>query len=294
MGSVDKRSKRMRTSRDVIDRFFHDATFDTEQVSVGYLDRCAGGLVERPLSAFFHGDISSVGPDVLAIPQHRIHYFAYEGERVWDKTSGLDRIFGSTGAKRLLADELLERPAPEVAEAVPHEAVPLEVVPSPETTTAAAWATSASSRNAESAARPNAFFCVPVHDPAVLRTAAEVQAALAASEPRVDLRARGALTPLSSLHITLGTCRIESEHERRVAVAIAAESAQRLHELVTDPLRLSGVRGFRDRVLCCASRSPTRRRRAARSRSRSRRCATSCSRWEATPTWRSSCGGFEY
>ena len=245
-------SKRMRTSRDVIDRFFHDATFDTEQVSVGYLDRCAGGLVERPLSAFFLGDISSVGPDVLAIPQHRIHYFAYEGERVWDKTSGLDRIFGSTGAKRLLADELLERPAPEVAEAVPQEAVPLEVVPSPEIT----WATSASSRNAESAARPNAFFCVPVHDPAVLRTAAEVQAALAASEPRVDLRVRGALTPLSSLHITLGTCRIESEHERRVAVAIAAESAQRLHELVTEPLRLSGVRGFRDRVLYGAVAAP--------------------------------------
>ena len=65
MGTVDKRSKRMRTSRDVIDRFFHDATFDTEQVSVGYLDRCAGGLVERPLSAFFHGDICTVGPDVL-------------------------------------------------------------------------------------------------------------------------------------------------------------------------------------------------------------------------------------
>ena len=115
---------------------------------------------------------------------------------------------------------------------------------------------SASSRNAESVARPNAFFCVPVHDPAVLRTAAEVQAALAASEPRVDLRARGALTPLSSLHITLGTCRIDSEAERRAAVAIAADCAQRLHELVTDPLRLSGVRGFRDRVLYGAVAAP--------------------------------------
>ena len=147
----------MRTSRDVIDRFFHDATFDTEQVSVGYLDRCAGGLVERPLSAFFHGDICTVGPDVLAIPQHRIHYFAYEGQRVWDKTSGLDRIFGSTGAKRLLADELLERPAPEVADAAPPKDAPLEDAPSPETTAATAWATSASSRNAESAARPRLF-----------------------------------------------------------------------------------------------------------------------------------------
>ena len=155
MGSVEKRSKRMRTSRDVIDRFFHDATFDTEQVSVGYLDRCAGGLVERPLSAFFLGDISSVGPDVLAIPQHRIHYFAYEGERVWDKTTGLDRIFGSTGAKRLLADELLERPAPEVADAAPPEDAPLEDVPSPETTAAAAWTSIAIARPAGGPATPS-------------------------------------------------------------------------------------------------------------------------------------------
>lgn len=33
----------------------------------------------------------------LALPRHRIQYFSYKGQRVWDRDSRTDRVFGSTG-----------------------------------------------------------------------------------------------------------------------------------------------------------------------------------------------------
>ena len=46
------------------------------------------------------GDLASValGTDenVLAIPQHRIHYFKYKDTKIWDRDSRLDLVFGST------------------------------------------------------------------------------------------------------------------------------------------------------------------------------------------------------
>ena len=88
----------MRTAQDVIRRCFWDAGLNSELVRVGYLDRLAGGVIEKPLRAFEWVDISTVGgPDVLAIPQHRIQYIAYADEGVvWDKAKRLDRIFGTT------------------------------------------------------------------------------------------------------------------------------------------------------------------------------------------------------
>lgn len=33
----------------------------------------------------------------MAIPRHRIQYFSYKGQRVWDRDSRTDHVFGSTG-----------------------------------------------------------------------------------------------------------------------------------------------------------------------------------------------------
>lgn len=33
----------------------------------------------------------------MAIPRHRIQYFSYKGQCVWDKDSRTDHVFGSTG-----------------------------------------------------------------------------------------------------------------------------------------------------------------------------------------------------
>ena len=36
--------------------------------------------------------------NILAIPQHRIHYFKYRNEKIWDRDSRIDLVFGSTQA----------------------------------------------------------------------------------------------------------------------------------------------------------------------------------------------------
>ena len=93
-----KKKPSMRTAADVISRILNDPAWLSTEAVVGYLDRVAGGILERALDDFFHGDISSVGgPDVLAIPQHRIEHINYRGEKVWEKSTRLDRVFGSTG-----------------------------------------------------------------------------------------------------------------------------------------------------------------------------------------------------
>ena len=40
----------------------------------------------------------AIGTDenVLAIPQHRIHYFKYRNTKIWDRDSRKDFVFGST------------------------------------------------------------------------------------------------------------------------------------------------------------------------------------------------------
>ena len=58
---------------------------------------------EEGFDRFSHwGDLSSVaiGTDenILAIPQHRIHYFKYRDEKIWDRDSRVDQVFGSTQA----------------------------------------------------------------------------------------------------------------------------------------------------------------------------------------------------
>ena len=56
---------------------------------------------EEPFDRFSHwGNLSSVAvgteENILAIPQHRIHYFKYRDTKIWDRGSRLDLVFGST------------------------------------------------------------------------------------------------------------------------------------------------------------------------------------------------------
>ena len=104
--------------------------------------------------------------------------------------------------------------------------------------------------------RPNAFFCVSLHSPSVLRAVADAQAAIVAADPRLGAVATSttgapALTPLSALHVTLGTARIQTSCERSAAAEVAEEAAAALQRLVPpgDALRLRGIQAFRDRVL---------------------------------------------
>lgn len=88
----------MRTVDDVISRILWDTPVEAEHFVVGYVDRFLG-VLERPFSEF-NWDTDPCDCDYtseLALPRHRIQYFVFRGQRVWDRSSRTDRVFGSTG-----------------------------------------------------------------------------------------------------------------------------------------------------------------------------------------------------
>ncbi|MBN3277956.1 LENG9 protein, partial [Polyodon spathula] len=109
-GPREKASKkpRMKTAEDVIARILWDPQLRAEEFSVGYLDRFVG-VLERPFSEFCWEDLASVDQyETLAVPQHRIQYFKYQDQIVWDKNQRKDLVFGSTGEGRSIGDVMRE------------------------------------------------------------------------------------------------------------------------------------------------------------------------------------------
>ncbi|GAA6093143.1 leukocyte receptor cluster member 9 isoform X1 [Tachysurus ichikawai] len=93
-----QKRQRMRTADDVISRILWDNSVDPADFIVGHLDRFLG-VLERPFSDF-SWDTQVCDCDYseeMAIPRHRIQYFSYKGQRLWDRDSRTDHVFGSTG-----------------------------------------------------------------------------------------------------------------------------------------------------------------------------------------------------
>ena len=109
--SEQEQSKKssMKTAEDVISRIEWDTRLDSRCFRVGYDDRFLG-LQEKPFSDFdFKVDLSTVSDRhsvILAIPKHRIRYFKYNNEIVWDKETRTDLMFGSTGNQETINDVL--------------------------------------------------------------------------------------------------------------------------------------------------------------------------------------------
>jgi uncharacterized protein (UPF0248 family) len=105
-----KRSS-MKTAEDVISRVEWDDLLDKRLFRVGYVDRFLG-IQEKSFDDFdFKVDLSTVSDrhsSILAIPKHRIQYFKYNNEIIWDKETRTDLMFGSTGNKQTIYD-VIER-----------------------------------------------------------------------------------------------------------------------------------------------------------------------------------------
>lgn len=99
----------MRTADDVIKRVSHDANVDKRRVKVSYIDRFAG-LIEKPFESFDFGFADADPQSTNAIPQHRIQSFRYDDEIVWDKSSRLDAVFGSSGTAETILDVVKRHP----------------------------------------------------------------------------------------------------------------------------------------------------------------------------------------
>ena len=93
----------------IFNRFKWDDQLDVDAVVVGYLDRFLG-TVESSFDLFdWDTDLSSVDASTLAIPQHRVQYFKYNQEIVWDKSRRYDSVFGSSGTNRTLVDVIQDQ-----------------------------------------------------------------------------------------------------------------------------------------------------------------------------------------
>jgi uncharacterized protein (UPF0248 family) len=97
----------MKTAEDVISRIEWDDRLDKRFFRVGYIDRFVG-LQEKSFTDFdFKVDLSTVSDrhsNILAIPKHRIQYFKYNNEIIWDKDTRTDLMFGSTGNQETIYD----------------------------------------------------------------------------------------------------------------------------------------------------------------------------------------------
>lgn len=102
--AISKKKPPMKTVRDVISRIKWDEELSAEDFTVGYLDRFLG-IMEKGFADFSWDDLASVDHFIdFAIPQHRIQYFKYLDEIVWDKRERIDKVFGSTGSKETILD----------------------------------------------------------------------------------------------------------------------------------------------------------------------------------------------
>ncbi|XP_036896550.1 leukocyte receptor cluster member 9 [Sturnira hondurensis] len=89
----------LRTAAAVIQRIRWDPRLDPADFSVGYVDRFLG-VLEEPFSSFCWDEpLAALGPDSLAVPQHRVRYFRFRGRIVWDRASRTDHVFGSGSAE---------------------------------------------------------------------------------------------------------------------------------------------------------------------------------------------------
>ncbi|MEU7280398.1 poly(A) polymerase [Streptomyces sp. NPDC045431] len=91
----------MRTSEEIYHRVLWDPRFDPARFVVGVRRRDPGvGPKRMPLSAFVPGG---------DIPWHRVLFFEADGEIVWDRSTGVDRI-DATDAGRVRDPRLLRAP----------------------------------------------------------------------------------------------------------------------------------------------------------------------------------------
>ena len=270
----DAKKPSMKTADDVIKRILWDDKLDKDDFLVGYLDRFRG-IVEKYFSAFSWEDIASVDYDVLAVPRHRIQYFKYRSQKVWDKPSRMDNVFGSTGSGMTVYDVINNYQEPSEtagngnAAAVSAEACREDEdesnTDSDDSDDDGITITIGSSVNTTSQAddeagevgssydpfwqdkmRPNYFLALRIMDPEIRQGVEQIQDYLLDNEPLYG----PCCIPPQALHITLCTLGLNTPeqvaHAKEVLECIQPELATILPK---QPLKIEGVSDFYNRVI---------------------------------------------
>ena len=248
----------MKTASDVISRIQWDDQLDADHFIVGYLDRFTG-IVEQLFTSFYWEDISGVDHHTLAIPRHRIQYFKYKDEVVWDKTQRLDNVFGSLGSGVTIVD-VVERYGKENASE--REGYDEKDLDDRETedyeireddginvkrTDDVAVSSGAQGRKRVNKSRPNYFIAIHIADDDIKSRVRLIQDHMTRLDPLVTPY----LIPPAHLHITLCMLQLTSEAQINTALSVLKSIQGDLISMLlpVTMLRFRGVDTFHDRVM---------------------------------------------
>ena len=246
-GLGPEKKPRMKTASEVISRIQWDRQLCQNDFIVGYLDRFVG-TIEKPFTAFSWVDIATVDDyNTLAIPRHRIQYFKYKDQIVWDKEKRLDDVFGSTGGGKtilstveMFSKENQSVEKKEVSDDIENEMnkdvgkVSLVEAPRHE-------------MKRRELSRPNYFVAIRITDPVIRKCVIRIQDAMCEDNPHL-VEAR---TDPSRLHLTLCTMHLDGPHQMSKAVKVLRSLQQEVSGMLAPVtmLRFQGLGQFHDRIL---------------------------------------------
>lgn len=242
---------KMRTASDIISRILWDPDLPTEKFTVGYLDRFVG-IIEKPFTAFSWEDIASVGINVLAVPKHRIQYFKFDGEIVWDKQNQLDDFFGSRGG-RVIQDIVQAKQSEVKEESQKAEGSTSEKSASVSKTVKLVEEddieenSTASARVYSNKDRPTHFVSIHITDPEVVKNADAIQSHIVSHTPELK---EGCLQ-ISALHVTLCMVRLDSEQQAATAKMVLESMVPHFIHILPRcvEIEFTGVDNFRERLV---------------------------------------------
>jgi 2'-5' RNA ligase/uncharacterized protein (UPF0248 family) len=230
----------MKTADDVISRIEWDDRLDKRYFRVGYIDRFLG-LQEKSFTDFdFKIDLSTVSDrhsNILAIPKHRIQYFKYANEIIWDKETRTDFMFGSTGNQQTIYDVIKRHENNSLSDNEILEDNEIEISPPRYLTLT------------DGAYKPNYYLSIPITDSTLINNYIAYRDHLLSTYSTYF----SSRTDSPQLHLTLLTLRIETTSQ----IEQCQTALKRFHEEIRyhcsypEPLCLEfhGIETFHDKLL---------------------------------------------
>lgn len=227
----------MKTAGDVINRIQWDAEINKDYITVGYLDRFLG-LKECEFNTFDWGDIVCADLGSLAIPEHRICYFKYKNEIVWDKNQRLDDFFGSTGSNVTIHDVIKRLEGKSFTKATSLVDADDDETPNK--------LGRVNEKNVKS--DPNYFISIPLNNSELRKNFTALKDELVQANKDVE----NYILPETSLHLTLCTLRIENDDEMNIVKQVMNDVLKNQNFLSNNfpiNIKFQGLGEFYNKVL---------------------------------------------
>mgnify|MGYP001810861882 CR=1 FL=1 len=230
---ISQKKAPMKTAADVVNRIIWDGIIEKEHIVVGYLDRFVG-IKECKFDEFDWGDIVLADLGALAIPEHRINYFKYKNQVIWDKNKRIDNVYGSTGSGITVLDVISKMSDIKSTPANIVEEEPANKV--------------GRTDKAENKQQPNYFIAVPITNQALLKNLSMLKNDLVElNDIPEDL-----LLPDTSYHLTLITLRLDTENDTNKVKEYMRTTLKEDEKLVemakNSKLKIKGVGEFYNQV----------------------------------------------